>query len=236
LQTPDFAMDFILFRDVPKPIGIWEESFGPYPWFFAPFIGEFLRQQRIPSPALFEFAKREIDGGILSDIAEKIYWDRSPRISTLQMKHVLSGDLVRLDKAIITIVLINRLIQYQGKNMQDVTGVLRGTLMGKTPHSVIIPSTFIIEDYDGALERVIGEVGKRSGYSRALILDVINGRAVIELIAREIINAAEHVGFGRADLRLLRDRRDRARPGKAPPRPSSFQHLDLEKIKAYYSA
>lgn len=204
---------------------LWEEFFGPYPWFFTPTIGNELSLLGMRISEAFLSLRDDIHRVIPPDWVFDIGWGDWRNISQIQFKAGLSQDLVRLDKAIMCIALVN--LAKEQKGVGD-------SYLSRQFSQIILPSTFMVDGFDRHAkdENLIRHLSIVTGQRRIVIDEVMRGYCVVEYIANDIVSECSRIGLGRIEARLLKDRRDGV-TGKLV-RPVSAQTFDVRRVKQFY--
>lgn len=221
-------------RDRPLSLA-WVQSFGAYPWFLSPFLGDVIARNG--------WRISEVHGGLSSYLPRLVppswrksdSWGQWQNLSYPQFKAAVSGELVRLDKALTSAVLLDALVDGV-LDRRGVSPALDGAVKFErdVDYHAIIPSTFVVDGLDRRMvdEEMLSDLAKLSGQSLHLLRELSRGGAVVEYIAHDIALAADRLHMRGVEPRLLNDRKDVLKNRQV--RPIAYQRLDRERIAQFY--
>jgi hypothetical protein len=161
-------------------------------------------------------------------------WGQWHNLSYPIFKAAVAGDLVRLDKALISAVLVDSIVNGARETSYIVPSLEEAEFELDMDYHVIIPSTFVVDGFErrSSDEAFVAELSFLSGQSAQTIRDVARGGAVFECVAHDISEAAKDLDVASAEVRLLRDRKDAVRHRQARPLP--YQRLKRDHLVQFY--
>jgi hypothetical protein len=220
-----YAINAVSFIRIKPQIAIWEQFFGPYPWFCAPLIGDFAGWRGLIVSEVHSRYRRELTEIIPATLKENSRWGQWGELSLVQFKATLSQSLVRLDKAIQSI-LITRLASQSNDYIIDDNNLTQ----------LIIPLTFVVDGLDRVIKdkEVVAVLGLEIGQSSFFLEEAARGFGLPEYLALRIVEICNKLGFVDVYMRLLRDRTDVIHGQRRRIRPVIVEEYDHELIAKYY--
>lgn len=231
LTTPASSVRFV--REAPLS-PVWIQSFGPYPWFVIPFLGDVVSRNG--------WSVSEVHGNLAPHLRRLIpapwlksdKWGQWHNLSYPQFKAAVSGEMVRLDKALTSAVLLDSVVN--GILDEELIRPALGEVAfdGHVDYHAIIPSTFLVDGLERYIkdEEFLEDLSDACGQSVHLLRELSRGGAVVEYIAHDVAKAARRLQVKGIEPRLLKDRKDIIR--HRPMRPIPYQKLERDRIAQFY--
>lgn len=213
---------------------VWAQSFGPYPWFMVPFLGDVIYRNGWRISDVHSALAPRLTQIVPVSWAHGHAWGQWHNLSYPIFKAAVAGDLVRLDKALISAVLVDSIVNGARETSYIVPSLEEAEFELDMDYHVIIPSTFVVDGFErrSSDEAFVAELSFLSGQSAQTIRDVARGGAVFECVAHDISEAAKDLDVASAEVRLLRDRKDAVRHRQARPLP--YQRLKRDHLVQFY--
>lgn len=221
-------------RDNPLSLA-WIHSFGPYPWFITPFLGDVVARNGWRISELHARLAPHLPRLVPSAWKRSDPWAQWNSLSYPQFKAAVSGDFVRLDKALTSAVMLDALVDGElGK--RGIMPILDSEVQfdRDVDYHAVIPSTFVVDGLDRRVvdEEVLFDLGHLSDQSLHLMRELSKGAAVVEYIAHDVAHAADRLHLRGVEPRLLNDRKDAVKNRQV--RPAPYQRLDRQRIATFY--
>lgn len=218
------AMDLVRFEGSRPPLRIWEQFFGPYPWFYAPFVGHFVGACGLLLSETYRHYGRNVRKVLPENLEDNSRWGQWHALSRVQFDAAVSQRLVRLDKAIQSIFIVRKALQEDdesyGFSSSDISAL-----------SLILPSTWVIEGFDQLKDpTVIKDIAISTKQSVGVVEDAIRGFAVTQHLATQFTKECELRRISGVTPRMLKNRSDSRRP----VRPAPMQNFDLAQLADLY--
>lgn len=219
-----------------KPLSpVWAQSFGAYPWFMVPFLGDVIYRNGWRISDVHSALAPNLLRIVPASWSKGHAWGQWHNLSYPIFKAAVAGELVRLDKALISAVLVDAVVNGERRSSYIVPSDEEEKFEIEMDYHVIIPSTFVVDGLERRVsdEAFLLELSAFSNQTVQTVRSVVRGGAVFECVAHEIADAAKELDVAGAQVRLLRDRRDALRNRQARPIP--YQRLTREDVAAFYN-